>query len=94
MQIAHRIEFARRGIDSVGHRRCIEFRCNERGYVEPQRPVADATHPERNLDAIALLVERDLRRRGDKGKVRAPRADLEEAGADAQVATRPETGSR
>ena len=33
----------------------------------------------------SVVVERDLRGGGDKGEIRAPRADLEEADADALV---------
>ena len=54
----------------------------------------DAAEAERDVEAAPILVERDLRRGRDKGKIRAPRADLEEADADAARAARPETGSR
>ena len=91
MQIAHRIQAGRRGIDGVGHRRRVQFGTDERRDIEPQRPIGNPAKSQRNVNAIAVIVERDLGRGRDKGKVRAPRTDLEEACADAHAAARPET---
>ena len=41
--------------------------------------------PSAHVDATSGLVERDLRRGGDKGKIRAPRADFKKADADTRV---------
>ena len=85
MQIAHRIDIGRGGIDRFRHRCRIQPGANQRRHIEPQRPVADAADAERDLEAAAVIVERDLRCRGDERKIRAPRADLEKADADALV---------
>ena len=60
MQIAHRIEFRRRGMDGLLHRRRIKPGTDQRRHIEPQRPVADAADAERNIRAKVPIVERDL----------------------------------
>src|SRR5258708_3520090 len=85
MEIAHRIEFNRCGIDRFRHRCRIERRADQRRYIQPHRPLADAAYAECDVDTASVLVERDLCCGCDESKIRAARADLEKAHADALV---------
>jgi len=85
VQIAHRLDIGAGGFDGLACRCGIEPGSNERGHIEPQRPVGDAAKAERDVEAISLIIQRDLRRGGDEGKIRTPRADLEKARTDAPM---------
>src|SRR5258708_29477772 len=58
----------------------------EEDYIKQNRPIAGPAVAQRDVDAVVIVIQRDLRGGRHEGEIRAPRADLEEAGADARVA--------
>ena len=49
MQVAHRLDVARGGIDRVGCRRRIQLGADERRHIEPCRPIGNAANVTQNV---------------------------------------------